>query len=65
MVDVNTVLAAINAAEALTPAFVQLVAEVKTLFSALDQAAIEAALANLDHLADQAHARSQQVAAPS
>lgn len=65
MVDINTVLAAINAAESLTPAFVQLVAEVKSLFGATDQAAIDAALANLDQLADQAHARSQQVTDPT
>jgi hypothetical protein len=59
MVSVATVIAAITAAEQLTPAFVQLITEVKTLFSAPDQAAIEAALANLDAAADQAHQDAQ------
>jgi hypothetical protein len=59
MVSVATVIAAITAAEQLTPAFVQLITEVKTLFSAPDQASIEAALANLDAAADQAHKDAQ------
>jgi hypothetical protein len=59
MLSVGTVIAAITAAEQLTPAFVQLITEVKTLFSAPDQAAIEAALANLDAAADQAHQDAQ------
>lgn len=63
-IDVNTVIAAIQAAENLTPAFLQLIAEVKTLFSAPDQASIDAALANLDALADQAYQDSLKVEDP-
>ena len=60
-VSVDTVIQAIAAAEELTPAFVQLITEVKSLFSAPDQAAIELALSNLDAAADQAHKDAQNL----
>ena len=64
-ISVGTVVAAISAAEALTPAFVQLIEEVKSLFDAPDQATIEAALANLDAAADAAHTSAQALEGPA
>lgn len=62
MLNIGTVLGAINALTALgqaVPAVVQLVNETKSLFSAEDQAAIDAALAQLDAAADAQHQAAQ------
>ena len=62
MLNLNTIIAAIEAltvAGAAAPAVLALVNEVKTLYSAEDQATIDAALAQLDAAADAQHAAAQ------
>lgn len=60
--DLTTVLAAIQAVMALSadlPEFEALIAEVKTAFSATDQAAIDAAMNAANVAADEQHAKAQ------